>query len=139
MGTGLLSQGTWAIHGSQDVTSGAPKGGPSADSWIGMFPTRGLGVAPANGGVNLFDPLEGNVLYMLVQTFTNSDNIGFEVQLRRNAVSTSASIKFDPNEVARKALLLNIPYGVNEFMQYRIIKPQNFSIVRWSIFFAGKL
>ncbi len=139
MGTGLLKQATWAIHGNQDVISGGPIP-PNGDSAILMFPQRGIGPGGAvPGSVNLFDPLEGKVLYMMVDVTSNSDNIGFEVQLRRNAVSTAATIKFDPLETGRKALLLNIPFLVNEFMQWRIVKPQNFSIVSFTVFWAGTL
>jgi len=136
MGTGLLSQGTWAIHGTLDTISGSPIP-PNGDSWIGMFPQRGL--SPAPGSVNFFSPLEGKVLYMMIEVFSNSDNIGFEVELRRNAVSAAAKISFAPLETGRKALLLNIPFLDQEFMQWRIIKPQNFSIVTFQPFFAGKL
>ncbi len=139
MGTGLLSQGTWAIHTILQASSGAPKGGASADSSIMMFPQRGVNSPGIPGSVNFFDPLEGRILYFMVEVFSNTDVIGFDVELRRNAVSTSAKIEFGPSEIGRKALLLNIPYLPGEFIQYRIIKPQNFSIIFFQCFFAGKL
>ena len=136
MGTGLLSQATWAIHTILDNSSGAPK---VLDSAVMMFPQRGAGPAGQPGSTNFFDPLEGRILYFMVEVFSNSDNIGFDVELRRNAVSTSAKIEFGPQETGRKALLLNIPYLPGEFLQYRIIKPSNFSILFFQCFFAGKL
>lgn len=139
MGTGLLSPATWATHTILQVSSGAPKGGASADSWIGLFPQRGVNAPGIPGSVNFFDPLEGRILYFMVEVFSNTDVLGFEVELRRNAVSTTANISFGPSETGRKALLLNIPYLQGEFLQYRIIKPQNFSIIFFQCFFAGKL
>jgi len=138
MGGGLLSDGTWAIHSVATSVSGAPITGVDGDTWVGMFPQR-ISLTNPMGSVNVFDPLEGRVLYMLVDVLTNNDSIGFSIELRRNALTSPAKILFDPDEVGRKALLLNIPYLTQEFMQYRIIKPQNFSIVNFTVFFAGKL
>jgi len=139
MGTGLLKQATWAVHSTIIAVSGAPITGVSGDTWLGIFPQRVSTGSLPNGSVNVFDPLEGNVLYMLVDVISNTDSIGFSVELRRNNLTSPAKITFDPLEVGRKALILNIPYTPQEFMQYRIIKPQNFSIVFFNVFFGGKL
>jgi len=138
MGGGLQSDATWAVHSINVVISGAPISGVSGDANVNIFPTRFSGTG-GFGAVNFFDPLEGNILYMMVETFSNSDATGFEIQLRRNGASTVAKITFAPNEVARKALILNIPYLPQEFMNWRYIKPQNFSIVSFNLFLAGKL
>ena len=95
MGTGLLSQATWAIHTILDNSSGAPK---VQDSAVMMFPQRAAGPAGQPGSTNFFDPLEGRILYFMVEVFSNTDNIGFDVELRRNAVSSSAKIEFGPQE-----------------------------------------
>lgn len=140
MAGGLLSDATWAVHSVLLASSGAPKTGILGDSNVNIFPIRQADASTANvGHVNFFSPLEGNILYFLVETFSNTDSIGFEVSLRRNGTSDAAKISFAPNEVARKALILNIPYLDQEFMQWRIFKPQNFSIVFYQIFLAGKL
>jgi len=138
MGGGLLADGTWAVHSTLLAASGAPITGIQGDSNINIFPTRLLGLG-GFGMVNLFDPLEGNVLYFLCETFSNNDSIGFEVELRRNGASTVAKISFAPNEVARKALILNVPFLPQEFMQWRIIKPQTGSLIFYNLFLAGKL
>ncbi len=140
MGGGLLADATWAVHTTLLVVSGAPKTGITGDSNVNIFPIRQAQASTANvGHTNFFSPLEGNLLYFAVETFSNTDTIGFEVSVRRNGVSDTAKISFGPSEVARKALILNIPYLDNEFMQWRILKPQNFSIVFYNLFLAGKL
>ena len=136
--TGLTSRATWAVHSTNTVLSGAPKVGVTGDSDIAIFPHR---VSPLGGFgyVNFYDPLEGNVLYMMCDVRSNSDNVGFEIQLRRNGSSTVATIAYAPLETGRKALILNQPYLFQDFMQVRFVKPQNFSIVSFFYFFAGKL
>jgi len=138
MGGGLLADATWAVHSSLQSVSGAPITGIQGDSNVNIFPTRLQGQG-GFGAVNVFDPLEGNILYFMVETFSNTDNTGFEVEVRRNGVSTVAKISFGPSEVARKALILNIPYLPPEFMTWRVTKPQNVSIVFYQLFLAGKL
>ena len=136
MGTGLLAKPTWGVQVQPTVVSGAPITGTDGDTYVDMFPLRLLNQGGA-GSVNMFS-ISGRVLYLMCQVFSNNDNGNFAIQLVRNGIPLPVATIFDPNETGRKALLLNIPFGANDRMQYRIIKPGNFSIVSFTLFVAGR-